>query len=249
MNKATQTVTQLQSLPLRLKESVGRRGWYGTLDLCAWKLGHFCAERLLPSRYHERRLDREFDARFGVDTSGIIQLDKLHLVGSNGAQGNEYEQSKPVEFYRLLRSTKAHYEDFVFVDLGSGKGRAVLLASELPFRRITGVEFAEELHRTAQENIRNYRSTTQKCRNIELFHLDAAEYQIPSEPAIFYLYNSFREEVMVKVLGNIQRSVAEQPRPVFLVYCNSVHRELVSQFGFTAVELGRWYAIYRLEKA
>jgi hypothetical protein len=37
--------------------------------------------------------------------------------------------------------------------LGSGKGRALLVASELPFAKIIGVELSRELHRIAEQNL------------------------------------------------------------------------------------------------
>jgi SAM-dependent methyltransferase len=248
MNHTSTALAQKQSLPRRLKKSLSRRGWLGTLGLGCWKVGNYFAEWLLPSRYRARRLDREFDARFGVETSGVIPLNDLQIESGNRAHGNGYEQSKPLVFYQLLSRTRARYEDFVFVDLGSGKGRALLLASELPFKRIVGVEFAAELHQAAQENIRKYHSPTQQCRDFELLHLDAAGYSIPNENTIFYIYNSFMDEVMERVLANIQRSLAEHPREVFIIYCNAVHRELVSRCGFKTVETTRWHAIYRSEQ-
>ncbi len=47
-------------------------------------------------------------------------------------------------------------QDFTFIDLGSGKGRVLLMASEYPFQKIIGVEFMPELHRAAQKNIAGY---------------------------------------------------------------------------------------------
>jgi hypothetical protein len=122
------------------------------------------------------------------------------------------------------------------------------MASELPFRRIVGVEFDGELHRVAEENIRKYQSPTQKCSNFELLHLDATNYSIPNEKTIYYIYNSFQEEVLAKVLANIKQSLAQNQREVFIVYCNAVHRDLVSRCGFTTVETTKWHAIYRSER-
>jgi SAM-dependent methyltransferase len=239
---------QVFDLPGKFRKSLTRRGVLGTVELITWKIGAFLGNWLLPSRYRARRLDREFDAKFGVETSGIIPLSDLQIESGNCAYGNPYEQSKPLEFYELLERTGARYEDFIFVDLGSGKGRALLLASELPFKRIVGVEFAAELHQAAQRNMLRYRSPTQRCSKIELLHLDAAGYSIPHENVIFYIYNSFKAELMERVLANIQQSLAEHPREVFIIYCNAVHRDLVRQFGFAVVAKTRWHAIYRSER-
>ncbi len=239
------SIAQLHNIPARFRKALKQRGLLGTLDLISWKTGGFLGAWLLPSSYRARRLDREFDTRFGVKTRAIVQLEDLNIESENRQYGGYYEQTKPVDFHKLISRLKINHEDFVFVDLGSGMGRALLLASEFPFKKIVGVEFAEELHTQAEENIRSYSSHTQHCYNFELLHLDAAEYRIPAEKTIFYLYNSFQREVMAKVLTNIRRSIEELPREVFFIYCNSVHRDMLVEFGWIPIKMTRWHAIYR----
>ena len=67
-------------------------------------------------------------------------------------------------------------EQLVFVDLGSGKGRTLLLASEYPFRRIVGVELSPKLHRIAKTNVEKFRSEEQRCRTFALHCMDAVRY-------------------------------------------------------------------------
>lgn len=234
----------LHNLPTKLKRSIHHRGLFGTIDLAWRKLGTYFADRLVPSRYRDLCIDREFDARFGVRTQGTIAPNELRTESDSCVFANEYAPSRPGEFFRLLGRIKVRYEDFIFVDLGSGKGRVLLMASELSFRRIVGVEFDSELHRVAEENIHNYQSPTGKCGNFELLHLDAADYPIPDEKTIFYFYNPFQEEVLAKVLANIRRSLAEHPREIYIIYCNAVHRDVVSRYGFATVEASRQHAIY-----
>jgi len=52
-----------------------------------------------------------------------------------------------------LRQQAGDFHDFIFIDLGSGKGRTLLMASDYPFRRIVGVELLLALHQIAQENL------------------------------------------------------------------------------------------------
>jgi hypothetical protein len=47
---------------------------------------------------------------------------------------------------------------YTFIDMGSGKGRMLLLAAEPPFRRIIGVEFASDLDALARSNVKTYRN-------------------------------------------------------------------------------------------
>jgi hypothetical protein len=235
----------LRDLPGKFKKSVARRGIGGTVALCCWKVADPLGNWLLPSRYRSRRLDREFDAEHGVNTAGIVELAGLRIEGENSRHGVRYEQTRPTDFEELMGAVQVRFEDFVFVDFGSGKGRALLLASAYPFRKIVGVEFAAELHAAALENVRRYRSPARRCGEFELHCADAAEFPVPREPAVFYFYNPFGEEVMAKVLANIRQSLEEQPREVFILYCNSVLRGLVKQFGFAELKASRWYAVYK----
>ena len=64
-----------------------------------------------------------------------------------------YEAITPEAFHGLLASIDLGDHDLTFIDLGSGKGRAVLLASLYPFRRLIGVEFSPELTEVARLNV------------------------------------------------------------------------------------------------
>lgn len=79
------------------------------------------------------------------------------------------------------------------------------MASNCPFRKIVGVEFAAELHEAAPENIRRYRNPAQQCRNFDLHRQDAVDFPIPRDPVVLYFYNPFNEEVLAKVLAHIRR--------------------------------------------
>lgn len=229
----------------RIKKVLRQRGLRGTVKLIAWKIGNPCANWIFPSRYRARRSDCEFDVRFGVATAGIIELEQLHINSRHRESGVEYEQTKPAAFDTMMKPLKIHYEEFNFVDFGSGKGRALLLASDYPFRRIIGVEFALELHEAAQMNIASYCSATQRCHSIEVYCQDATDFILPLEPTVFYFYNPFDATVMKKVLTNIRVSLQEHPRPVFILYCNHLHRELMVQFGFVEIKSAVWYSVFR----
>ena len=238
-------IGQLRELFDRYRRARRRRGLGGTLKLIAWKIGHACGYWTLPSRYRERRRDREFDHRFGIETSGLVELRHMKIDSQNVPYATSYEQTKPAAFDELMKHLNIHFEEFTFIDFGSGKGRAVLLASDYPFKKIIGVEFAPQLDEIAQQNVNRYHSATQKCRAIELHCLDVAEYVIPVEPAVFYFYNPFDAPVMTSVLDNIKRSLDEAPRPVFILYCNARLRDLVQQYGFTEIASSYWYSVLR----
>ena len=120
----------------------------------------------------------------------------------------------------MLDALAVDYSRFTFLDLGSGKGRALLMASDYPFRRILGVELVPELHRIARENIGKYRSPRQLCRAIESCCGDASQFVFPGEPLIIYLFNPFPQSLLRRVVANLEDSLRQCPRPVFLLYHN-----------------------------
>ncbi|MFZ0536633.1 MAG: class I SAM-dependent methyltransferase, partial [Candidatus Sulfotelmatobacter sp.] len=108
----------------------------------------------------------------------------------------------------------------IFLDLGSGKGRALLMASDYPFRRIVGVELLPALNDAAQDNICKYRSESQKCFAMESICGDAAEFAFPDEPTVLFLFNPFPESGLRNVIANLEQSLREHPRRVYVLYHN-----------------------------
>lgn len=189
---------------LRLYGPVGaaRRGW--------------SALRSLPAERRQAKRDR-FDEEMGVSTAGIVRLESLSVPSETGQLGVRYQPSDPETLRRTIAELPIRYEEFAFVDFGSGKGRALLVASEFPFERIVGVEFAEELHEIAQRNIAAYANPAQRCSAIEAVCADATKYDLPGQPLVLYFYNPFLEPVMQRVMANVAASLDAEPRPAFVV--------------------------------
>jgi SAM-dependent methyltransferase len=164
----------------------------------------------------------EFDREHGVDTDGQFEgwtyLSDLAIPSSNWIDGNDYAAIEPIRFEHVLASCDIGLENYTFIDFGSGKGRALLLASEYPFKRILGLEFSPELHRTAEENLRRYRSTTQKCRDIQSLNVDFADYALPPEPSLLFFFHPGNTRVLSQVMAEIGRSLLSHPRSLYIAY-------------------------------
>jgi SAM-dependent methyltransferase len=186
-----------------------------------------------------------FDRRFGVDTSGWIRQPTPSVEGGKAELGRPYDGSNPTHFHRIVEGLEIRYEDYAFVDFGSGKGRVLLLASAFPFRSVTGVEWSQELDEIAQRNIGTYKGP-RACNEVMSFRVDAAKFLIPSGKSVFYFFNPFGNEVMARVLDNISRSYEEDPREIILVYMNPRHRGLFDRADFlmTVVDKG-WFVVYK----
>jgi Histone methylation protein DOT1 len=191
---------------------------------------------------------RMFDWQHGVRTCGKSNLADLTIVGNNVGHAVHYHPSDPKFPFEVFSSLKIDHPSYTFVDFGSGKGRVLLLASEFPFSEILGVEFAAELHEIACENIRRYRSKTQKCKNVQSLNLDAAEFELPLTPLVLYLFNPFRPAVLSLVLQRLQRSLNSHPRDVILIYMSPFHSGLVEQHtALRCIEQSIYHNTYRFE--
>src|ERR1700733_11175689 len=122
------------------------------------------------------------------------------------------------------------FEKFLFIDLGSGKGRALLLASNFPFKQIIGIEFSRELHVSAEQNIRKYSSPEQRCKSIKSICTDLTEFSLPPEPLVLYLNVPCDGLPLVKAVDNIRRSLREKPRPIYVVFMSPVAKAFKAAF-------------------
>ena len=190
---------------------------------------------------------RVFDWRHKVRTCGIVSLDGLTIDSDNARHGRIYHPTHPKFLFEVLGALDIDYERYRFIDLGSGKGRVLLVASEFPFREVLGVEFARELHEIACRNLRRYRSPSQKTRNVRSVHGDAIAIEFPVAPLVLFLANPFGPGVLVPVLRRLQESLAAHPRDAIIVYATPDHGELIEhETGLKCVERSVYHNTYRV---
>jgi SAM-dependent methyltransferase len=203
--------------------------------------------RLLPALVREscaRWREGRFDRRFGTETGGIVSLGSHRIVGPHAVHGEDYEATDQAMFERMLGHLTIRRDQYVFVDLGAGKGRAVLLAALSGFRRAIGVEFSHELAAAARANVDRV-ARRRRAAPIEILCEDAAGYRLPDEKLVCYLYNPFDASVLAKVVANIGDSLRACPRDLVLMYRNPKHRAVIDQAGFfRGLVVNSSYGIY-----
>lgn len=202
-------------------------------------------EKLFASRAHGQ-LRSPFDQEFGTDTDGIVPLWKLRIDSRYREQGVRYQASNPDFIRSAIENLPIRPEDFVYVDIGSGKGRTLLVASEYPFRRVIGVEFSPELDAVAAENIRKYHSSKRKCEDVSSVCADAANWEFPTQNTMFFLYNPFGEDVLRRVLINLRTSLTRYDREIYIVYNHPIFAQVLDSSDFLQrVEAPIEAAVYR----
>jgi len=183
-----------------------------------------------------------FDLQYGTDTSGLITGEELVSGMWNDLWNTAYYGISPSGFNQMFEALDLKWGRFAFVDMGSGKGRALLLASRFPFRRIVGVEIAAELSKAAKANIERFSAPWQRCREIEVRTGDAAEFAYPAGPLVLFFYQPFLAPVLKRCLKNLARSLAVEPREVYVVYVNPVFERLMARVPRLARQWERTFA-------
>jgi predicted RNA methylase len=183
-------------------------------------------------RSEAEAVERAFDAEQGIDTSDELEPPKTKVVGANWIQGSKYEGVKKGRFVEAMSELRIPYEDYVFIDYGSGKGRAVFLAAGFPFKRVVGIEYCPELDAIARQNLQRYPEAGKVCKNIELVCMDALEYQLPDEPLVLFLNNPFGPKVMKQVVEKVEESFRHSPRGLAAVYFTAECANLWDRLGF-----------------
>lgn len=200
-----------------------------------------------PSRLRSRFGDADYDWDYRVNTTSGAVGWRERLLGSFTSG---YQPTDPPGFHEMIatldQATGLNFADFTFIDLGSGKGRTLLMASDYPFSRIVGVELLPALHRLAEQNLRQYRSDSQKCFRLESICTDAAEFHFPAGPLLIYLFNPFPEAVLRCVLANLRGALSESPQTAYLIYYNPQHADVVAESGYLQKVAGTHrYSIFR----
>jgi SAM-dependent methyltransferase len=195
-----------------------------------------------------------FDQIHGVDTSGLIAAGNLTTGHPNDEHVTAYYGVAPSILRTLVdlwqATTPPHpIERYTFLDIGAGKGRAMLVASELPFHQVIGIELNPTLADIAQQNLDHWAAshatdkTAPALAPIRLYEQDALTFDIPRTPTLAFLFHPFEAPVLKLLLRRIEARLAKKPgtsSPAFdLLYVNSECRAVLDRHpAFTRLFLG-----------
>lgn len=158
-----------------------------------------------------------FDLHRRVETGRSVGIGAAGpVLGDHGAHGRAYHATR-VRHFRKLMAALSLPPGLGLLDYGAGKGRVLLLAGELPFARVVGVEYAPALCAEAERNLDVWRARTGRGANVEIVRADAATWEVAPDLHVFYLFNPFDEVVLARVVDQVHASLRRHPRPAWLV--------------------------------
>ncbi len=179
------------------------------------------------------RLEQKiFDLRLGVATTGrsLTKWDVYTIGGANWA----YEGCQWPALSFALRDLKPAPGD-IFVDLGSGKGKALLIAARLPYGRVVGVEIDSELAESAKKNLAHgYRRS--RAGLVEQEIADILDWPIPDDATTIFMFNPFFGATFRAVMEKVFESYDRNPRDLHIVYNFPWEHDWLAGTGRVVVE-------------
>jgi SAM-dependent methyltransferase len=213
-------MTRLNTAWSKLRWSLAQRGLRGTMRTA---LGRLHRQDMAPGE--EKPLLHPFDQRYGVDTSGLIGGGDLRTGHKNDVFNTAYYGMAPSRFRRVMEnwiadSGHAAISQYSFVDLGCGKGRPVMMASEFQFRQVIGVELNASLAKTAEANLTVWTGVGRAVCPVQILCQDATEFSFPEGPCLLYLFNPFAAPVVKRLIERLESEFADRPGLLDVIYFN-----------------------------
>ncbi len=171
-----------------------------------------------------------YDRLHGTDTGSLIPGCELATGHRHDRHITAYHGVAPSLFRKVMAqwSLLAEHppQHTAFIDIGAGKGRAMLLAAEYPFRRIVGVEINPALAAAARSNMSLFtEGSTVPAMRLE--EGDAMRLRMPAGPCLCCLFNPFDGVLMDRLLARLAHQFRNRHGQLDLIYVNDEQRRLM----------------------
>ena len=173
------------------------------------------------------------EKKYDIDTTGADELSNLEKKGIDISHATIYMPASydlMEELFDKLQPEKLNH----FIDIGCGKGRAMVVAAHYGFKKITGIDFSKELCSAAIENMEKVK-TKFPFSIFQVINNDAFYYAIPKDADCIFLFNPFDETIMSAVVNNIRESIKKNPRKLTVIYLNPVQKHLFITAGYKEI--------------
>lgn len=170
------------------------------------------------------------EKKYGINTTGADELKKMERNGIDITHATIYMPVSYIFLEEIFQQLPVSVKDH-FLDIGSGKGRAMCMAAHYGFKKVTGIDFSKELCDAAKDNL----AITQQripALSYEITNNDAFYFKIPADVDCIFFFNPFDEIIMSGVADNILNSLQHHPRKMYIIYVNPLHKQLFTNLGF-----------------
>jgi SAM-dependent methyltransferase len=179
-----------------------------------------------------------FDLEYGIDTSGLVDVRAIKRDAHVDGQLNPYMGSQPSIIRRAI-ATLGDIAGYTFIDIGCGKGRPLIIASEHPFEHVLGYDISADLVKIANANGDAMAKRFPARPPIRAIHADVTDMAMPSGNVVLFLFNPFGPELIATLLQKLETGLASGIiQHLFLVYDNPVCGDVFDR----SRSLKRWFS-------
>lgn len=173
------------------------------------------------------------EKKYGISTTGADELRSLEKKGIDTDHATIYMPASYdllEDIFQQIKNSSHHH----FLDIGCGKGRALCVAAQNGFNKVTGIDFSKEFCLTAEENLA---VTQQKLPQLQyrVINNDAYYFEIPNDVDCIFMFNPFDDFILNAVAENILESFEMNPRTITLIYVNPMYKEELLEVGFKQI--------------
>jgi SAM-dependent methyltransferase len=177
-----------------------------------------------------------FDRRYKTDTGGLTPRSELLTGHANDQHLTAYYGVAPSILEALislwLRSgPPLPIDRYTFLDIGAGKGRAMMIASQHPFLETVGVELNPGLAEVARQNLARFQKSGEPLSPARVVEGDILETPLPEGPTLGYMFHPFEAPVLRRLLRRIEQHCGgkEESEPFDLLYVNAEHGSVLDR--------------------
>ncbi len=192
----------------------------------------------------EERFERKYDVETALGESEYLK----EIDTGNADYAIPYQAIQFDVFTKMMNHLLQivdNTSNYTFIDLGSGKGRALMYSAKYPFKKLIGIEFSKSLHEKAIKNIASYQRTLPSSNEFELHCMDVEHYDFPENNIVLFMYNPFIGKVMRSVSEKIMRFIKQQPFDFIILYRNPTCADLFNHASLNIITSNRSYNIYQ----
>ncbi|MGE3977704.1 MAG: class I SAM-dependent methyltransferase [Nitrospira sp.] len=179
----------------------------------------------------------DFDKKYGVTTSGVTESSEAGIADETARSlAVGYVPTREIVIQPILTNTTHGLDlgQYSFIDLGCGKGRTLIVAAQLPFKEVIGVELSPLHCEVAEANIKRYLSEMRNpalCRNVRVSCVNAADFVFPDINLLIYMYRPFLGPIFKNVADNMRRFQSDKGRRVLIAYSCPVEELMLEAYS------------------
>jgi hypothetical protein len=193
---------------------------------------HYLKQR---NEYDAKIIEREktdnFDEKYGTMT-GVIESTYAHEDFSSEYELLNCTRTVPSGVQTMqsaleqVQTLNLDFNDYYFMDVGSGMGRNLLIASLFPFKGVVGVEISKGINDIANNNIQLFNPPEQQCSNIKSYAADILDYELPDENMVMFMFEPFSQPIFSKFYARMLDKINEGNHHYVLIFLGEVFQEI-----------------------